>query len=175
MPSVLVLTGIDGPKQVLAADARAAADFCSGICVSWTSRIRCRLTKRQAERRPHVRVAGARRPLGGNSADDRARAPRIDILRAGTRGGVERGRTDRRGRRRPRPISLLMSQPAKRVRTTHRAPERTPRGGDTNRVRSSRRLRVIEDQPLENRAEALAQVHDELRADLEAGDRRPHA
>lgn len=32
------------------------------------------------------------------------------------------------------------------------------------------RLRVIEDQPLEARAEALAQVHEELRAMLEAGD-----
>jgi hypothetical protein len=37
------------------------------------------------------------------------------------------------------------------------------------------RLRVIEDQPLETRAEALAQLHDELRAMLEAGDARPHA
>ena len=38
------------------------------------------------------------------------------------------------------------------------------------------RLRVIEDQPLEARAEALAQLHDELRAQLEAGDAaRPHA
>jgi hypothetical protein len=37
------------------------------------------------------------------------------------------------------------------------------------------RLRVIEDQPLESRAAALAQVHDELRAMLEAGDARPHA
>jgi hypothetical protein len=37
------------------------------------------------------------------------------------------------------------------------------------------RLRVIEDQPLEARAEALAQVHEELRAMLEAGDARPHA
>jgi hypothetical protein len=34
------------------------------------------------------------------------------------------------------------------------------------------RLRVIEDQPLESRAEALAQVHEELRAMLEAGDAR---
>lgn len=33
------------------------------------------------------------------------------------------------------------------------------------------RLHVIEDQPLETRAQALAQVHDELRAMLEAGDR----
>lgn len=37
------------------------------------------------------------------------------------------------------------------------------------------RLRVIEDQPLETRAEALAQLHDELRSMLEAGDARPHA
>jgi hypothetical protein len=37
------------------------------------------------------------------------------------------------------------------------------------------RLRVIEEQPLETRAEALAQVHDELRSMLEAGDARPHA
>jgi hypothetical protein len=37
------------------------------------------------------------------------------------------------------------------------------------------RLRVIEAQPLETRAEALAQLHDELRAMLEAGDARPHA
>jgi hypothetical protein len=37
------------------------------------------------------------------------------------------------------------------------------------------RLRVIEDQPLDTRAEALAQVHEELRAMLEAGDARPHA
>jgi hypothetical protein len=37
------------------------------------------------------------------------------------------------------------------------------------------RLRVIEDQPLETRAESLAQVHEELRAALEAGDARPHA
>ncbi|MEO8263323.1 MAG: hypothetical protein ABI566_12220 [Pseudolysinimonas sp.] len=37
------------------------------------------------------------------------------------------------------------------------------------------RLRVIEDQPLETRADALAQLHDELRSMLEAGDARPHA
>lgn len=38
------------------------------------------------------------------------------------------------------------------------------------------RLRVIEDQPLESRAEALAQVYDELRAQLESGDgARSHA
>ena len=32
------------------------------------------------------------------------------------------------------------------------------------------RLRVIEDQPIESRAEALAHLHDELRGRLEAGD-----
>ena len=38
------------------------------------------------------------------------------------------------------------------------------------------RLRIIEDQPLDTRAEALAQLHDELRAQLEAGDAaRSHA
>ncbi|MFT4029430.1 MAG: hypothetical protein QM675_06100 [Protaetiibacter sp.] len=38
------------------------------------------------------------------------------------------------------------------------------------------RLRVIEDQPLEHRAAALAQLHDELRSRLEAGDApRAHA
>jgi hypothetical protein len=34
------------------------------------------------------------------------------------------------------------------------------------------RLRVIEDQPLESRAEALGHLHDELRTRLEAGDAR---
>ena len=37
------------------------------------------------------------------------------------------------------------------------------------------RLRVIEDQPLETRAEHLAQVYEELRAALEAGDARASA
>lgn len=38
------------------------------------------------------------------------------------------------------------------------------------------RLRVIEDQPLASRADALAHLHDELRAQLEAGDApRAHA
>jgi hypothetical protein len=32
------------------------------------------------------------------------------------------------------------------------------------------RLRLIEDQPLETRAEALGHLHDELRARLESGD-----
>jgi hypothetical protein len=34
------------------------------------------------------------------------------------------------------------------------------------------RLKVIEDQPLETRAEHLAQVYEELRATLESGDAR---
>jgi hypothetical protein len=38
------------------------------------------------------------------------------------------------------------------------------------------RLRVIEDQPLETRAAAYSQVHDELQATLEGGDSpRQHA
>lgn len=37
------------------------------------------------------------------------------------------------------------------------------------------RLKVIEDQPLETRAEHLAQVYEELRATLESGDARPTA
>jgi hypothetical protein len=38
------------------------------------------------------------------------------------------------------------------------------------------RLRVIEDQPLADRAAALAQLHDELRSRLESGDTpRAHA
>ena len=51
----------------------------------------------------------------------------------------------------------------------------TVRGDDEPSALLSR-LRVIEDQPLETRAESLAQLHDELRAQLEAGDAtRPHA
>jgi hypothetical protein len=37
------------------------------------------------------------------------------------------------------------------------------------------RLKVIEDQPLETRAEHLAQVYEELRATLESGDNRAGA
>jgi hypothetical protein len=48
----------------------------------------------------------------------------------------------------------------------------TPDDGDSALIA---RLRVIEDQPLDTRAEALAQLHDELRAMLEAGDAPPHA
>jgi hypothetical protein len=48
--------------------------------------------------------------------------------------------------------------------------------GDTEPSALLSRLRVIEDQPLVDRASALAQVHDELKAELEAGDpARPHA
>jgi hypothetical protein len=39
---------------------------------------------------------------------------------------------------------------------------------DTNALLS--RVKVIEDQPLETRAEAFAQLHDELRSTLEGGD-----
>lgn len=35
------------------------------------------------------------------------------------------------------------------------------------------RLRLIEDQPLEGRAEALVQIHDELQTTLDAGDQQP--
>lgn len=51
----------------------------------------------------------------------------------------------------------------------------TPASRDDEPSALVTRLRVIEDQPLDTRAEALAQVHDELRAMLEAGDARPHA
>ena len=55
------------------------------------------------------------------------------------------------------------------------APASGSRGDDEPSALHSR-LRVIEDQPLEMRAESLAQVHDELRAQLEAGDAaRSHA
>lgn len=37
------------------------------------------------------------------------------------------------------------------------------------------RIRAIEEQPLEERAEALNRLHDELRAVLEAGDAAPGA
>jgi hypothetical protein len=33
------------------------------------------------------------------------------------------------------------------------------------------RLKLIEDQPLESRADAYAQLHEELRAQLEGGDK----
>jgi len=50
------------------------------------------------------------------------------------------------------------------------------RAGDDEPSALLSRLRVIEDQPLETRAESLAQLHDELRAQLEAGDAaRSHA
>jgi hypothetical protein len=40
--------------------------------------------------------------------------------------------------------------------------------GETNALLS--RLRVIEDQPLESRAVAFAQIHEELQARLDSGD-----
>jgi hypothetical protein len=41
-------------------------------------------------------------------------------------------------------------------------------GGETNALLS--RLRLIEDQPLESRAVAFAQVHEELQSRLDSGD-----
>ena len=49
---------------------------------------------------------------------------------------------------------------------------RTPTARDDEPSALLSRLRVIEDQPLEARAEALAQVHDELRASSRPGTRR---
>ncbi len=46
--------------------------------------------------------------------------------------------------------------------------------GETDALLS--RLRLIEDQPLESRAAAFAQLHDELQSRLEGGDApAPHA
>ena len=65
--------------------------------------------------------------------------------------------------------------------TPHADENGTPEGAPSDPERDQEhsalvtRLRVIEDQPLETRAESLAQLHDELRAMLEAGDARPHA
>jgi hypothetical protein len=47
------------------------------------------------------------------------------------------------------------------------------RGGETNALLS--RLRVIEDQPLESRAVAFAQIHEELQSRLDSGDASPGA
>jgi hypothetical protein len=47
-----------------------------------------------------------------------------------------------------------------------------PVGEDEARDGLLSRLHVIEDQPLETRAEALGHLHDELRSRLEAGDAR---
>lgn len=43
----------------------------------------------------------------------------------------------------------------------------------TDSLASLSRLRLIEDQPLDQRAEALGRIHDELRAVLESGDAPP--
>jgi hypothetical protein len=60
---------------------------------------------------------------------------------------------------------------------TYQASENpTPASSDDEPSALVSRLRVIEDQPLGDRADALAQVHDELRARLESGDApRAHA
>ena len=58
----------------------------------------------------------------------------------------------------------------------HQDPDADATASDEEPSALLSRLRVIEDQPLDTRAEALAQLHDELRAQLEAGDAtRPHA
>ncbi|MDQ1551847.1 MAG: hypothetical protein QOD50_1269 [Actinomycetota bacterium] len=52
-------------------------------------------------------------------------------------------------------------------------------GGDENRDSSEEtnallsRLRLIEDQPLETRAVAFAQIHEELQSRLDSGDAAP--
>jgi hypothetical protein len=48
-------------------------------------------------------------------------------------------------------------------------PEGVPPAGPATDALVSR-LRVIEDQPLESRASAFAQIHDELQSALEGGD-----
>ncbi len=47
-------------------------------------------------------------------------------------------------------------------------PQNPDEFGEANTLLS--RLRLIEDQPLESRATAFAQIHDELQARLERGD-----
>jgi hypothetical protein len=46
----------------------------------------------------------------------------------------------------------------------------TPRSDDETENALVSRLRVIEDQPLESRAAAFAQVHEELQSRLDGGD-----
>lgn len=52
-------------------------------------------------------------------------------------------------------------------------PRNTDSGGETNALLS--RLRLIEDQPLESRAVAFAQIHEELQSRLDSGDSAPGA
>ncbi len=52
------------------------------------------------------------------------------------------------------------------------SPEAADRQGENDALLS--RLRLIEDQPLETRADAYSQIHDQLRSTLEGGD-SPHA
>jgi hypothetical protein len=47
-------------------------------------------------------------------------------------------------------------------------PQNSDSPGETNALVS--RLRVIEDQPLESRAVAFAQIHEELQGRLDSGD-----
>jgi len=53
---------------------------------------------------------------------------------------------------------------------TNTTPQTDSGDGGTDSSALLSRLRVIEDQPLESRAAAFAQVHDELQSVLEGGD-----
>ena len=61
-------------------------------------------------------------------------------------------------------------QPADPIDAQERAD--ADRDGETDALLS--RLRLIEDQPLDARAAAFTQVHDELRSALEGGDSPGH-
>jgi hypothetical protein len=61
-------------------------------------------------------------------------------------------------------------QPADAIEVEERAD--AERDGETDALLS--RLRLIEDQPLDARAAAFTQVHDELRSALEGGDSPGH-
>ncbi len=62
------------------------------------------------------------------------------------------------------------STPSAEAATPHADPSDRESSGEADALLS--RLRVIEDQPLATRAEALGHVHDELRGLLEAGEAR---
>ena len=156
MASALVLTGIDGPKQVLAADV---------------------------ESRPGYLLADLR--------DLAVPYPQTEIT---TSGGGPATAWGRRSSRTWGPTSV--SRPAATAISMSFGPEpppcgepecrSTPSTSTRNYIREQMtdtastpdsepdallsRLKVIEDQPLADRAEALAQLHDELRTALEAGD-----
>ena len=169
--SALVLTGIDGPKQVLAADADSRPTFLLGDLRELFEPYPAPVEETDAaHRRPAVPLGAApscASPATSSRIDaagDRA----IDLLRAGTAAVWGAGV----------PIYAL-DVDAGAIFVAHERQSETPDVAPTSRDDEPSalvtRLRVIEDQPLETRAEALAQVHDELRAMLEAGDARPHA